>query len=118
MRTSTVTPTIVTMSTRSPTDMSVPDAQRVAMPKAMMEATPDTHLLSPLQVGFTPPGAAEPHGTLRRDGSGGAGSPRLALVREPDQLRVERVHPQLAFGVRLIEFAEPHRDVSAHDARA
>jgi hypothetical protein len=29
------------------------------------------------------------------------------LVREPDQLGVERAHPQLAFGVRLVELAEP-----------
>jgi hypothetical protein len=36
----------------------------------------------------------------------GAGSPRLVLVREPDQLGVERAHPQLAFGVRLIELRE------------
>jgi hypothetical protein len=28
------------------------------------------------------------------------------LVREPDQLRVERAHPQLAFGVRLVELAQ------------
>ena len=33
----------------------------------------------------------------------GARSPRLVLVREPDQLGVERAHPQLAFGVRLVE---------------
>jgi hypothetical protein len=39
------------------------------------------------------------------------------LVREPDQLRVERAHPQLAFGVRLIELAEPNRHVAAHDDR-
>src|SRR5215207_11676480 len=44
-------------------------------------------------------------------------SPRLVLVREPDQLRVERTHPQLAFGVRLVELAEPHRDVAADDDR-
>ena len=31
------------------------------------------------------------------------------LVREPDQLGVERAHPQLAFGVRLVELAEPDR---------
>src|SRR6187402_1029723 len=45
----------------------------------------------------------------------GAGSPRLVLVREPDQLRVERAHPQLAFGVRLVELAEPDRHVAADD---
>ena len=33
------------------------------------------------------------------------------LVREPDQLGVERKHPQLAFGVRLVELAEPNRHV-------
>lgn len=49
--------------------------------------------------------------------SDGAGSPRLVLVREPDQLGVERAHPQLAFGVRLVEFAEPNRHVAAHDNR-
>ena len=31
------------------------------------------------------------------------GSPRLALVREPDQLGVERARQQLAFGVRRVE---------------
>jgi hypothetical protein len=30
------------------------------------------------------------------------------LVREPDQLGVERAHAQLAFGVRLVELAEPN----------
>src|SRR5512142_3238476 len=42
-------------------------------------------------------------------------SPRL--VREPDQLGVERAHPQLAFGVRLVELAEPNRHVAAGDER-
>ena len=31
---------------------------------------------------------------------------------------VERTYPQLAFGVRLVEFAEPHRDVAGDDDRA
>jgi hypothetical protein len=31
------------------------------------------------------------------------------LVREPDQLGVERAHPQLAFGVRLVELADAQR---------
>src|SRR5512132_2455079 len=44
-------------------------------------------------------------------------SPRLVHVREPDQLGVERAHPQLAFGVRLIELAEPDRHVAADDER-
>src|SRR5882762_5209156 len=44
-------------------------------------------------------------------------SPRLVLVREPDQLGVERAHSQLAFGVRLIELAEPNRHVAADDDR-
>src|SRR5215218_1985190 len=44
-------------------------------------------------------------------------SPRLVLVREPDQLGVERAHPQLAFGVRLVELAEPNRHVTADDDR-
>ena len=39
------------------------------------------------------------------------------LVREPDQLGVERAHPQLAFGVRLVELAEPNRHVAADDDR-
>jgi hypothetical protein len=41
----------------------------------------------------------------------------LVLVREPDQLGVERTHPQLAFGVRLVELAEPDRHVAADDDR-
>ena len=44
-------------------------------------------------------------------------SPRLVHVREPDQFGVEREHPQLAFGVRLVELAEPHRHVTADDDR-
>src|SRR5437763_438854 len=44
-------------------------------------------------------------------------SPRLVLVREPDQLGVERPHRQLAFGVRLVELAEPNRHVAADDDR-
>ena len=44
-------------------------------------------------------------------------SPRLVHVREPDQLGVEREHPQLAFGVRLVELAEPNRHVAADDDR-
>ena len=47
------------------------------------------------------------------DALDGAGSPGLVLVREPDQLGLERAHPQLAFGVRLIELAEPNRHVAA-----
>src|SRR5919205_306324 len=53
----------------------------------------------------------------RRDASGGGGSLWLVLVREPHQLGVERTHPQLAFGVRLVELAEPNRDVAADDDR-
>src|SRR5512142_2249493 len=44
-------------------------------------------------------------------------SPRLVLVREPDQLGVERAHPQLALGVRLVELAEPNRHVATDDDR-
>src|SRR5512143_3587616 len=44
-------------------------------------------------------------------------SPRLVLVREPDQFGVERAHPQLAFGVRLVELTEPNRHVTADDNR-
>src|SRR6187551_3671722 len=47
----------------------------------------------------------------------GAPSPWLVFVREPDQLRVERAHQQLAFGVRLVELAEPNRHVAADDDR-
>src|SRR4051812_50219585 len=43
------------------------------------------------------------------------GSPWLVLVREPDRLGLERTHPQLAFGVRLVELAEPDRHLAAHD---
>jgi len=38
-------------------------------------------------------------------------------VGEPDQLGVERAHQQLAFGVRLVELAEPNRHVAADDDR-
>lgn len=38
-------------------------------------------------------------------------------VREVDQLGVERAHPPLSFGVRLVEFAEPNRHVAADDER-
>src|SRR5207248_6884560 len=53
----------------------------------------------------------------RRGALDGAGSPRLVLVREPDQLGVEPAHPQLAFGVRLVALAEPNRHVAADDDR-
>src|SRR5262245_27079892 len=49
------------------------------------------------------------------DALDGPGSPRLVLVREPDQLGVERAHPQLSFGVRLVELAEPNRHVPTDD---
>jgi hypothetical protein len=39
------------------------------------------------------------------------------LVGEPDHLGVERAHQQLAFGVRLVELAEPNRYVAADDYR-
>jgi hypothetical protein len=45
------------------------------------------------------------------------GTPRLLLVRKPDQLGVERAHPQLAFGLRLVELAVPNRHVAADDDR-
>lgn len=62
------------------------------------------------------------HRERRRDASDGAGSPWLVLVCEPDQCRtdqlgVERTYPQLAFGVRLVELAEPNRHVAADDDR-
>ena len=50
--------------------------------------------------------------------SDGAGSPRLLLVREPDQFGLERAYQPLAFGVRLVEFPKPDRHVAAHDERA
>src|SRR5215208_3607614 len=53
----------------------------------------------------------------RRDASDGAGSPWLVLVREPDQLGVERKDPQPAFGGQLVELAEPNRHVAADDDR-
>lgn len=40
------------------------------------------------------------------------------LVREPDQLGVERAHPQLAFGVRLVKLAQPNRHIAANYNRA
>src|SRR5436305_1451472 len=43
--------------------------------------------------------------------------PRLVLVREPDQLSVERAHQLLAFGARLVELAEEDRRVAADDDR-
>ena len=39
------------------------------------------------------------------------------LVREPDQLGVEREHALPAFGGRLVELAVPHRHVAADDDR-
>ena len=56
--------------------------------------------------------------TVRYKVSDGAGSPRLLHVREPDQFGVERTHPQLAFGARLVELAKPNRHVAANDNRA
>src|SRR5215468_120669 len=47
----------------------------------------------------------------------GARPPGLLLVREPDELGVERAHLQLAFGVRLVELAGPNRHVAAEDDR-
>src|SRR5918997_6970213 len=53
----------------------------------------------------------------RSDASDGAGGPWLVLVREPDQLGVERKDPQPAFGGRLVELAVPNRHVAADDDR-
>jgi len=50
---------------------------------------------------------------IRRRVLHGAGPPRFVLVREPDQLGVERAHPQLAFGARLVKLAEANRRVAA-----
>ena len=35
------------------------------------------------------------------------------LVREPDELGLERTHPQLALGARLVELAEANGHVAA-----
>jgi len=42
-------------------------------------------------------------------------SPWLLLVGEPDELGVERTDPELAFGVWLVELAEPDRHVATDD---
>ena len=47
----------------------------------------------------------------------GARPPGLVLVREPDELGLERAHPQLALGVRLVELAEANSHVAADDDR-
>src|SRR5262245_32892946 len=59
-----------------------------------------------------------PRRQRRRDALDGAGSPRLVLVREPDQLGVERAHTQLAFAVGLAELPNPTRHAAANDAQA
>src|SRR5437763_4263119 len=43
--------------------------------------------------------------------------PRLVLVREPDQLGVERADQLLAFGARLVELAEEDGRVAGDDDR-
>ena len=45
----------------------------------------------------------------------GARPPGLVLVREPDELGLERAHPQLALGARLVELAEANGHVAAAD---
>src|SRR5436853_3865847 len=47
----------------------------------------------------------------------GARPPRLVLVREPDELGLERPHPQLALRARLVELAEANGHVTADDDR-
>ena len=47
----------------------------------------------------------------------GARPPGVVLVREPDELRLERAHPQLALGARLVELAEANGHVAADDDR-
>ena len=54
--------------------------------------------------------SSRPLGSLR--------SPRLVLVREPDQLRVECALQHLAFSVRLVELAKRNRYVAGNDYRA
>jgi hypothetical protein len=39
------------------------------------------------------------------------------LVGEPDELGLERAHPQLALGARLVELAEANGHVTADDDR-
>src|SRR5204862_6411227 len=41
----------------------------------------------------------------------------LVLVREPHELGLERAHPQLALGARLVELAEANGYVAADDDR-
>src|SRR5688500_2754195 len=55
---------------------------------------------------------------LRRDVSVGAGLPWLVLVREPDQLGVEREDAAPSFSRRLVELAVPYGHVAADDDRA
>src|SRR3954462_8266939 len=43
--------------------------------------------------------------------------PGLVLVREPDELGLERAHPQLALRARLVELAEANGHVTADDDR-
>src|SRR5207253_1597844 len=43
--------------------------------------------------------------------------PGLVLVREPDELGIERPHPQLALGAWLVELAAANGDVAANDER-
>jgi len=43
----------------------------------------------------------------------GARPPGLVLVGEPDELGLERAHPQLALGARLVELAEANGHVAA-----
>src|SRR5580765_2967327 len=49
--------------------------------------------------------------------SHGARPPGLVLVCEPDELGLERAHPQLALGARLVELAEADGHVAADDDR-
>src|SRR6266511_608138 len=47
----------------------------------------------------------------------GARPPGLVLVREPDELGLERAHPAVAPGARLVELAEANGHVAADDDR-
>src|SRR6266516_7676019 len=47
----------------------------------------------------------------------GARPPGLVLVREPDELGLERAYPQLALGARLVQLAEATGHVAADDDR-
>src|SRR5207249_9039653 len=62
------------------------------------------------------PLVGNPSYPLRR-ALGDARPPGLMLVREPDELGLERAHPQLALRARLVELAEANGHGTADDDR-